>query len=175
MSTTRKCHNSSAHDRHARAQDVYSGIAALVRERVEREAGEGRAEAAALVGNIDRKLVKQTVMTSVYGVTYVGARSQIGARLRDRGWENDSLIFRSSSYGARVRPPPQPLPLLLSSLSQSFGLDSGLFIHQARNLVFALHPPHLPALSVTHARRCSIALHPCLALPKSGTMLASFS
>ena len=101
--------------RRARAQDVYSGIAALVRERVDREAGEGRAEAAALAGNIDRKLVKQTVMTSVYGVTYVGARAQIGARLRDRGWENDSVVFRTSSYGARVRAPPQRLLLCPTS------------------------------------------------------------
>jgi DNA-directed RNA polymerase, mitochondrial len=28
-------------------------------------------------GMIDRKVVKQTVMTSVYGVTFVGARKQI--------------------------------------------------------------------------------------------------
>jgi hypothetical protein len=28
----------------------------------------------ALLGQVDRKLVKQTVMTSVYGVTYIGAR-----------------------------------------------------------------------------------------------------
>ncbi len=27
---------------------------------------------------VDRKLVKQTVMTSVYGVTFVGARAQVG-------------------------------------------------------------------------------------------------
>lgn len=26
---------------------------------------------------VDRKLVKQTVMTSVYGVTFVGARAQV--------------------------------------------------------------------------------------------------
>jgi len=30
-----------------------------------------------LRGNIDRKTIKQTVMTSVYGVTYIGARKQI--------------------------------------------------------------------------------------------------
>ena len=37
------------------------------------------------VGLVDRKLVKQTVMTSVYGVTAVGARAQVEARLRERG------------------------------------------------------------------------------------------
>jgi hypothetical protein len=36
------------------------------------------------VGLVDRKLVKQTVMTSVYGVTNVGARAQVEARLRER-------------------------------------------------------------------------------------------
>lgn len=35
-------------------------------------------------GMIDRKVVKQTVMTSVYGVTFVGARQQILARLYDK-------------------------------------------------------------------------------------------
>ncbi|RZR94497.1 hypothetical protein BHM03_00023185, partial [Ensete ventricosum] len=34
---------------------------------------------------VDRKLVKQTVMTSVYGVTYIGAREQIKKRLKERG------------------------------------------------------------------------------------------
>ena len=34
-------------------------------------------------GLISRKVVKQTVMTSVYGVTFVGARKQIGNRLKD--------------------------------------------------------------------------------------------
>ena len=35
-------------------------------------------------GMIDRKVVKQTVMTSVYGVTFVGARGQILRRLYDK-------------------------------------------------------------------------------------------
>ena len=34
-------------------------------------------------GKVDRKIVKQTVMTSVYGVTYIGAREQIANRLKD--------------------------------------------------------------------------------------------
>jgi hypothetical protein len=33
---------------------------------------------------VDRKIVKQTVMTSVYGVTPVGARAQIENRLKER-------------------------------------------------------------------------------------------
>jgi hypothetical protein len=51
---------------------------------------------------IDRKLVKQTVMTSVYGVTFVGARGQIGARLKERGFQNDDTMYRVSCYAAKV-------------------------------------------------------------------------
>lgn len=52
--------------------------------RVAKDALEGVPEAGRCVGLIDRKLVKQTVMTSVYGVTAVGARAQVEARLRER-------------------------------------------------------------------------------------------
>lgn len=37
-----------------------------------------------LKSHVDRKVVKQTVMTSVYGVTFVGAREQILARLEEK-------------------------------------------------------------------------------------------
>lgn len=37
-----------------------------------------------LKGRVDRKTVKQTVMTSVYGVTYLGGRDQILNRLREK-------------------------------------------------------------------------------------------
>lgn len=37
-----------------------------------------------LLGHVDRKVVKQTVMTSVYGVTFIGARDQIWNRLREK-------------------------------------------------------------------------------------------
>lgn len=47
---------------------------------------------------IDRKLVKQTVMTSVYGITRIGAREQFSNRLRERGWQNEQEVFRCSWY-----------------------------------------------------------------------------
>jgi len=37
-----------------------------------------------LAGRVDRKVVKQTVMTSVYGVTFLGAKDQVWNRLRER-------------------------------------------------------------------------------------------
>ena len=39
-----------------------------------------------LRGNIKRKTIKQTVMTSVYGVTFIGAKEQIHRQLRDQGF-----------------------------------------------------------------------------------------
>lgn len=52
---------------------------------------------------MDRKLVKQTVMTSVYGVTYIGARDQIKRRLKERGaFADESEIFGASCYAAKV-------------------------------------------------------------------------
>lgn len=81
-------------------QDVYSGVAALVAARVEEDARNGVAEGLRLRGLVDRKLVKQTVMTSVYGVTNVGARAQIENRLRERGaLDGDrEALFRAARY-----------------------------------------------------------------------------
>ena len=43
---------------------------------------------------VDRKLVKQTVMTSVYGVTFIGARQQIMKRLQEKGhFTDDKLLY----------------------------------------------------------------------------------
>lgn len=42
-------------------------------------------------------------MTSVYGVTYIGARDQIKRRLKERGAiMDDTEIFRASCYAAKV-------------------------------------------------------------------------
>ena len=90
--------------------DVYTRIANLVAEHVAkdmRHSGGGRGErdaplAAALQPHVDRQLVQQTVMTSVYGVTFVGARQQIQNRLKERGALPDERErFRVSNYAAR--------------------------------------------------------------------------
>lgn len=53
---------------------------------------------------VNRKLVKQTVMTSVYGVTYVGAREQIKRKLMEKGHITDErMLFSASCYAAKVR------------------------------------------------------------------------
>ncbi|XP_058185833.1 DNA-directed RNA polymerase 3, chloroplastic isoform X2 [Rhododendron vialii] len=89
--------------------DVYSEIAARVHDIMKRDSNEDPATnpnailAKALVGQVDRKLVKQTVMTSVYGVTFVGAREQIKRRLQEKGQiSDDRLLFKAASYAAKV-------------------------------------------------------------------------
>lgn len=43
-------------------------------------------------------------MTSVYGVTYIGARDQIKKRLTERGSIADEAeLFRAACYAAKVR------------------------------------------------------------------------
>ncbi|XP_015063457.1 DNA-directed RNA polymerase 2B, chloroplastic/mitochondrial isoform X1 [Solanum pennellii] len=89
--------------------DVYSGIAARVLDIMNRDAQRDPAEfpdavrARVLVNQVDRKLVKQTVMTSVYGVTYIGARDQIKRRLKERGAiADDTELFGAACYAAKV-------------------------------------------------------------------------
>lgn len=89
--------------------DVYSGIAARVDEIMQRDALKDPATdrsaecARALLGQVDRKLVKQTVMTSVYGVTYIGARDQIKKRLKERGCiADEQVLYSASCYAAKT-------------------------------------------------------------------------
>ncbi|CAA6665446.1 unnamed protein product [Spirodela intermedia] len=89
--------------------DVYSGIASRVLDIMRRDAQNdpatdpNAARARLLISQVDRKLVKQTVMTSVYGVTYVGAREQIKRRLKERGAiADDAELFSASCYAAKV-------------------------------------------------------------------------
>ncbi|KAG7258710.1 hypothetical protein CRUP_013148, partial [Coryphaenoides rupestris] len=64
-------------------QDVYSGVAQQVEEFRARDAARGVTIAQVLKGYISRKVVKQTVMTVVYGVTRYGGRLQIEKRLKE--------------------------------------------------------------------------------------------
>ncbi|XP_022969563.1 DNA-directed RNA polymerase 3B, chloroplastic isoform X1 [Cucurbita maxima] len=89
--------------------DVYSEIAARVHDIMIRDgnkdptANPNALLAKILIDQVDRKLVKQTVMTSVYGVTYVGAREQIKRRLEEKGIiSDDRLLFRAACYAAKV-------------------------------------------------------------------------
>ncbi|XP_021899238.1 DNA-directed RNA polymerase 3, chloroplastic isoform X2 [Carica papaya] len=89
--------------------DVYSEISVRVHDIMKRDSNKDPSTnpnallAKILIGQVDRKLVKQTVMTSVYGVTYVGAREQIKRRLEEKGHiTDDRLLFAAACYAAKV-------------------------------------------------------------------------
>ncbi|CAN1795031.1 DNA-directed RNA polymerase 2, chloroplastic/mitochondrial [Linum perenne] len=89
--------------------DVYSGIATRVLEIMRIDAERDPATnpnaiyAKVLIDQVDRKLVKQTVMTSVYGVTFIGARDQIKKRLKERGGiDDDGLLYSAACYAAKT-------------------------------------------------------------------------
>lgn len=67
-----------------RPSDVYSYVAAMVQEKVKEDAANQVKFGMILDGKITRKVVKQTVMTTVYGVTFIGAREQIERQLKER-------------------------------------------------------------------------------------------
>ncbi|PRP84512.1 DNA-dependent RNA polymerase [Planoprotostelium fungivorum] len=85
-----------------RPQDVYSGVMDLVKQRVEEDYASGDKYATLVRGHITRKVVKQTVMTSVYGVTFTGAIRQIAGQLEDLKFlQDEKLIFPCAAYLTR--------------------------------------------------------------------------
>jgi DNA-directed RNA polymerase, mitochondrial len=64
-----------------RPADVYSAVADLVKASITADKEQGNQYAQILDGRITRKVVKQTVMTNVYGVTYIGAKAQVRKQL----------------------------------------------------------------------------------------------
>lgn len=64
-----------------RPADVYTAVADLVKESIAKDLLTGHPMAQVLDGKITRKVVKQTVMTNVYGVTFIGAKAQVRKQL----------------------------------------------------------------------------------------------
>ncbi|KAL4724709.1 DNA-directed RNA polymerase [Fusarium chlamydosporum] len=64
-----------------RPADVYMAVANLVKESIAKEAEQGSQLGQNCMGKITRKVVKQTVMTNVYGVTFSGAKQQVCKQL----------------------------------------------------------------------------------------------
>ena len=55
----------------------------MVKAEITNDAAHGNALAQMLDGRVTRKVVKQTVMTNVYGVTFIGAKRQVLKQLRE--------------------------------------------------------------------------------------------
>ncbi|CAO1634603.1 unnamed protein product [Sympodiomycopsis kandeliae] len=91
-----------------RPSDVYTAVADLVIARVEEDYRKdydtlGEESLSALVrGKITRKVVKQTVMTTVYGVTFIGAKAQVQKQLEDRGDIPGDKIWTAATYLAKL-------------------------------------------------------------------------
>jgi DNA-directed RNA polymerase len=71
-------------------QDIYTTVAQVVAERVDRDVTAGVTSASPWLGQVTRKTVKRAVMTTPYGVTARGIRDQL---------INDSLVPETSSQG----------------------------------------------------------------------------
>uniref|UniRef100_A0A8C5D5J6 DNA-directed RNA polymerase n=1 Tax=Gouania willdenowi TaxID=441366 RepID=A0A8C5D5J6_GOUWI len=82
-------------------QDVYSGVAQQVEALRVRDARSGLKVAKVLEGFISRKVVKQTVMTVVYGVTRFGGRLQIEKRLKEIDEFPKDHVWEASHYLVR--------------------------------------------------------------------------
>lgn len=109
---------------HDKPQDVYSGVLHVVNQKIEKEAEEGHELALLLRGKITRKVIKQTVMTTVYGVTLIGARDQVYNRLRELeniewGENRDQTMKQASLYLAK---------LSLNSLSDLFSSAKNIMV-----------------------------------------------
>ena len=82
-----------------RPSDIYTAVAEMIKAEVADEAEQGNALARQLDGRITRKVVKQTVMTNVYGVTFIGAKRQVQKQLEDLmpDFPNTAEINRSAA------------------------------------------------------------------------------
>jgi len=78
--------------------DVYAGVMDVVKRFVDQDAASGLSQAIAVQGHIKRKTIKQTVMTTVYGVTLIGAKDQIRRQLKDAGEVDEEVVDACALY-----------------------------------------------------------------------------
>ncbi|KAM4708014.1 DNA-directed RNA polymerase, mitochondrial [Discoglossus pictus] len=131
-------------------QDVYSGVAQQVEEFRQRDAQRGVKVAQVLDGFIGRKVVKQTVMTVVYGVTRYGGRLQIEKRLREMDSFPQEYVWEASHYLVQQ---------VFSSLKEMFSgtreiqlwlTESARMISKSGSTVEWLTPLGLPIIQPYH-------------------------
>jgi DNA-directed RNA polymerase len=87
-----------------RPQDVYTAVLHIVQRKINEDVNISETEkddearmrgkyARMVQSVVNRKVIKQTVMTSVYGVTKVGARAQVQARLEEKFMTDPSAVM----------------------------------------------------------------------------------
>ena len=87
-----------------RPSDIYTAVAEMTSSSIAKDAAEGNALAKKLKDKITRKVVKQTVMTKVYGVTFSGARVQVLKRVDELYpdlFPNNQEALDASAYIAK--------------------------------------------------------------------------
>ncbi|EDV24384.1 uncharacterized protein TRIADDRAFT_25308, partial [Trichoplax adhaerens] len=128
-------------------QDIYSAVARLVEEHRAKDAKKNNFNALWLEGKVSRKVVKQTVMTIVYGVTRVGGREQIARQLeRLQELENEERIFTASQYLVRIVFDQLSKMFYSARRIQEWLNDSARQIASAGSLVEWITPLGLPVL-----------------------------
>ncbi|XP_053558818.1 DNA-directed RNA polymerase, mitochondrial [Bombina bombina] len=134
-------------------QDVYSGVAQQVEAFRKRDAQHGVRIAQVLDGFIGRKVVKQTVMTVVYGVTRYGGRLQIEKRLRELESFPQEYVWEASHYLVQQ---------VFSSLKEMFSgtreiqlwlTESARMISKSGSTVEWLTPLGLPIIQPYHRNK----------------------
>ncbi|XP_023141143.2 DNA-directed RNA polymerase, mitochondrial [Amphiprion ocellaris] len=137
-------------------QDVYSGVAQQVEEFRARDAQNGLKIAQVLEGFISRKVVKQTVMTVVYGVTRYGGRLQIEKRLKEIDEFPKDHVWDASHYLVR---------LVFSGLKEMFTgtreiqdwlTESARLISKSGHTVEWVTPLGLPIIQPYHRTRSQV-------------------
>ncbi|GAA5994220.1 hypothetical protein JCM5350_007307 [Sporobolomyces pararoseus] len=117
-----------------RPADVYTGVADMANRAIELDVAKGVKEAILLQGKVTRKVVKQTVMTTVYGVTFIGAKNQIQRQLKDRGDIPAEHLYMCSLYLGR---------LVLDSIGDIFKGATGIqtWLNRCARLISKSIPP----------------------------------
>ncbi|EPQ55698.1 DNA/RNA polymerase [Gloeophyllum trabeum ATCC 11539] len=117
-----------------RPSDVYTYVADMVEKSLQEEKDTEK-YAALLAGKVSRKVVKQTVMTTVYGVTFVGAREQIEKQLKDKGELPEEECWPASAYLAKK---------VLSAIGDLFSgaKDIQVWLNMVARLITKSIPPN---------------------------------
>ncbi|KAG7096404.1 hypothetical protein E1B28_003847 [Marasmius oreades] len=85
-----------------RPSDVYTYVGRMAEQIIAEDVKKGEKYAVMLSGKITRKIVKQTVMTTVYGVTFIGAREQIEKQLKLTKQFPPEEVWLAAAYLAKV-------------------------------------------------------------------------
>ncbi|NXG05576.1 RPOM protein, partial [Sakesphorus luctuosus] len=137
-------------------QDVYSAVAQQVEEFRKKDAERGVKIAQVLQGFISRKVVKQTVMTVVYGVTRYGGRLQIEKRLKEIDDFPEDYLWEASQY--LVRQVFNSIKEMFSATRdiQNWLTESAKLISQSGRTVEWVTPLGLPIVQPYYRSRSTV-------------------